>query len=267
MGLQSLGYGSMQLLIFKSAMQISIAVPFSMIQWDAASSSRCPLRCSFSELALKIKAMDCKLWCFVLFRGIFGAITSVVYFEAIAHLPIGDAMALYSLYPIPTVFVAFIALRERVSIHYVVALLLSVAGTVILIHPAFVFGDDLGEDHHKETMTGYIAAILSAVLMSGVFIFIRLAKAAPPTVLIVAQGISCIVEGVVIGLWLQSFYGLHSVADYVCLCSIGVIGFGAQWGLTKLSHFGKMKAGVFHGLNLNMHSGHHKCYQLHWHRY
>ena len=71
--------------------------------------------------------------------------------------------------------------------------------------------------------------------MSGVFIFIRLAKKAPTTILIIVQGISCIIEGVIFGFLLETFRGLYNWEDYVCLLSVGVIGYGAQWSLTKAS--------------------------------
>ena len=223
----NLGYQSMQILIFKSAIQISIAIPLSLIIFNHNS-----IKCDWKNLIENTKQIDKKLWIFIICRGIFGALTSIFYFESIARLPIGDAMAIYSMYPVPTSFVAICILNENISYKYILSLILCIIGIFLIIHPSFIFGMD---DPDKSMFVGYIAAIISAILMSGVFIFIRLAKKAPPTILIVSQGISCIVEGVVIMLLFQNFYGLFTVYDYICLLSIGCIGYLAQWNLTKAS--------------------------------
>eukprot|EP01084_Bolivina_argentea_P248632 415942_1 len=226
----NLGYASMQILLFKASTQIAIAIPFSLIKCNRKFS----IECGLSDLKENIRKIDNKLWIFILLRGLFGALTTVFYFEAIVKLPVGDAIVLYSMYPVPTAFVSFCALNEGLSYKYIFSLVLCVIGTFLIIQPDFIFGSDIGQNEYN-IMIGYVSAILSAVLMSGVFIFIRLAKAAPPTILIIAQGISCIIEALIIGLIFQHFNGLNTVNDFICLCSIGIVGYCAQWSLTKAS--------------------------------
>ena len=233
----NLGYQSMQILIFKSMIQISIAIPISLMKFENKNKNNAffmsSIKCDFKNLLTKTKQIGKKLWIFIIFRGIFGALTSIFYFEAITKLPIGDAMAIYSMYPVPTSFVAICILNENISYKYFISLLLCIIGTFLIIHPVFIFGDNTEEN--KSIIIGYITAIISAILMSGVFIFIRLAKKAPPTILIISQGISCIIEGVILLFIFQHFYLLYTIYDYICLLSIGCIGYLAQWSLTKSS--------------------------------
>ena len=127
---------------------------------------------------------------------------------------------------------AFITIREQISLHYMTALLLSVARILILIHPSFIFGDEVDENHEKETLTGYVAVNSEGGIDVRV-VYIHSFGQSSSSYDVQCTSANVMYFGVIIGLRFHTFYGLHCIVDYVRLCCIGVIGFGAQSRLTR----------------------------------
>jgi drug/metabolite transporter (DMT)-like permease len=76
----------------------------------------------------------------ILLRGLIGATAFILAYHSISCLPLGDATLLFSLYPIVATFVARAALKEKVPPATLWALLVTVAGVVLLCRPSFLFG-------------------------------------------------------------------------------------------------------------------------------
>merc|ERR1719433_1692668 len=74
-------------------------------------------------------------------RGAFGGLGFMCYFKAVSCLPLGDAITLFSLYPIVTVIAAWLVLKESLTKMKCASVLLSIFGAVLIARPTFVFGN------------------------------------------------------------------------------------------------------------------------------
>jgi drug/metabolite transporter (DMT)-like permease len=79
----------------------------------------------------------------VLWRSLLGTLSMIGTFYALSSrtLSLGDTVTLFNLTPVFLALLAPIFLRERTTSGVVVALALSLAGVVLVLHPSFVFGD------------------------------------------------------------------------------------------------------------------------------
>lgn len=74
----------------------------------------------------------------VIARGILGSLGFVMYFYSISSLPLGDAITLFSLYPIHTLFLAKIFLNEDITPVHIIATVTSVLGAICIAGPTFL---------------------------------------------------------------------------------------------------------------------------------
>ena len=80
-------------------------------------------------------------------RCFLGFLSTVTHFGALAQLPYATAIVLLFLYPVLTVFLAWIFLRERISFIDFVALLLAFIGVIIFANPQWIDYDDSFSSH------------------------------------------------------------------------------------------------------------------------
>ena len=66
-------------------------------------------------------------------RGITGGLVVVLYFDALARIPAGEAGILYNLFPVIATGMALVVFRERPTWHLLVAVLLASAGVVLVL--------------------------------------------------------------------------------------------------------------------------------------
>jgi len=116
----------------------------------------------------------------VLLRGVIGGMGFPLYFYAMESIPLGDAVTLFSLYPIITLFMARIVLGEKMKLTHLTAALASVIGAVIIAGPSFLCWNKcmtdqskLDEDKSSNQRLGYIAAIIGSFCASCVIVLIR----------------------------------------------------------------------------------------------
>jgi drug/metabolite transporter (DMT)-like permease len=76
----------------------------------------------------------------LLLRGLFGFCGLTCSFYAVIHLPLADATLLQFLHPVFTVALAALILRERIGGGVWLGAPLSLAGVLLVVRPAFVFG-------------------------------------------------------------------------------------------------------------------------------
>ena len=75
-------------------------------------------------------------------RGIVGGTGAILYFHAVTLLPLGDAVCVFSVFPVFTAFLAWIFFKEKLTCMHVIALILSVAGVILISRPQFIFNDN-----------------------------------------------------------------------------------------------------------------------------
>lgn len=66
-------------------------------------------------------------------RGIFGGISALLYFLAIARIPAGEATLLNNTFPIWAVLIALFLLDERPTVHLGIALVIAVTGVFLVL--------------------------------------------------------------------------------------------------------------------------------------
>ena len=118
----------------------------------------------------------------VLLRGLVGSLGFVCFYSAMAVLPLGDGLALLSLSPVFTVFLAAAFLGEPVRSLHLASAGLSVLGTTLIARPTFLFGRDASWDGNWDgdgggggarTAAGVATALLGSCLASGVLVLVR----------------------------------------------------------------------------------------------
>lgn len=104
----------------------------------------------------------------VVVRGIVGGTGFCLYFYTISKLPLGDATALVALKPVPTIFLGRILLGEQIRLLHILVTILSVAGSVLIAQPSFLFGQE-----QAQASLGHLTGILGACCAAGVFTLVR----------------------------------------------------------------------------------------------
>ena len=69
-------------------------------------------------------------------RGVLGGLAVLLYFAALARIPVAEATLLNNTFPILGTLLSFYALRERPSLHLVVALGVVALGVLLVLRPA-----------------------------------------------------------------------------------------------------------------------------------
>lgn len=112
----------------------------------------------------------------VIARGILGGCGFIMYFYSMSAVPLGDAVTLFSLYPIHTLLLARVFLNEQIRTTHVVATIASVVGATLIAGPTFLFSNksiQTEENHDIVNPTGYVTAFIGSFFGSFVIILIR----------------------------------------------------------------------------------------------
>jgi len=121
----------------------------------------------------------------VILRGIVGGgFGFICYFYAIKSLPLGDAVTLFSIYPIYTIFMAKCFLNENITCTHVIVIIINLIGGMMIAGPSFLSlghghssngnnGDYESSAHTKYNVLGYVLAIAGGFFAASVVILIR----------------------------------------------------------------------------------------------
>ncbi len=101
-------------------------------------------------------------------RGLFGGLAALLYFQAIARIPAGEATLLNNTFPIWAVIISFAVLGERPTIHLALALAVASAGVFLALG---------GGRLPRALGAGELLAIASAVLAGAAVTTIRALRA------------------------------------------------------------------------------------------
>ena len=112
----------------------------------------------------------------VIARGIIGGgLGFLCKIYAIKTLPLGDAVTLFSLYPIYTIIFASIYLNEPMTFKRMMISIIGVVGGVLIAGPSFLSkrGDPTLIMEQEYNPWGYAAALIGSLLQTSVIILIR----------------------------------------------------------------------------------------------
>jgi drug/metabolite transporter (DMT)-like permease len=92
----------------------------------------------------------------LLMRGVFGCLSMALYFYAISHLALADAVMLNYFSPIPTLVLSYFVLGERLSAKSVLFVCLALFGVGLILGPQFNVASLAG-------LAGFLSAFTAAV--------------------------------------------------------------------------------------------------------
>ena len=101
-------------------------------------------------------------------RGLIGGAGFLLDYHCMSVLPLGDAMTLMSLYPIPTIFFARVFLNEEIKPFHFAVTIASVIGAVFIAQPTFLFGGGT-----TGNTLGYVTGCLGSLCLASILILIR----------------------------------------------------------------------------------------------
>jgi len=232
-----LGYPSGELLMFRGLEQIvimAIAVLFNRTEqrliWEQLRTF------STSELS----------W--IAWRGFFGAAGGISYFIALCILPMGDAIAVFSIYPLFCSFCAYFFLREKITIIHVILLFVSFIGVALIAQPSFLsFLSTPSQSDGNDDSVYYLIPIFGAFFAGMAYICMRKLQHTNIKILIMSYSIFSVVIGVSSTLVFRAcqttffgatqfrFVGLTEwefAKEWAVVIAMGVIGYFAQTTLT-----------------------------------
>ena len=178
----SAGLPSTELVLFRGIFQFSWVASAMVFTMDGNNSHNNDNDLPQQRKALILRPFGSKLVRpIVIARGMVGGLGFVLYYYTVSVLPLGDATTLLSLNPIVTVLAARIVLGERLYPSYVLAAAASVVGSILIAHPASLFGHNPRNQDHvppKSTIInpssfGYLTAMLGTCCGASVYILIR----------------------------------------------------------------------------------------------
>jgi drug/metabolite transporter (DMT)-like permease len=109
-------------------------------------------------------------------RGVFGATAMTSFYAAILLLPLGDGMCLFFFHPCLTAVAAWAIRGEALGLLGAAGVVVSLVGTVVVIHPPMLFGGHAAWGPARIAGTGF--GLVSAVCCAGAFICIRCGRCA-----------------------------------------------------------------------------------------
>ena len=154
-------------------------------------------------------------------RGIVGCISLIFFFYAIKLMPLASAVSLRYLSPFFAMVLAMYLLHENILKRQWIYMLIAFAGAVLI--KGFDF---------RISLFAFVVILISAFFSGMVYFVIRRIGTSehPIVIILYFAGISSIVS--LIGSLFQNNYPI-GVQDILPLISIGVLGFGGQFFMTK----------------------------------
>lgn len=113
----------------------------------------------------------------VILRGVVGgAFGFICYFYSIKSLPLGDAITVFSIYPVYTIFMAKFFLNESITCRHIIITILNLIGGAFIAGPSFLSfrnGDDVDAHGEQYNPLGYITALVGGFFAAAVVILIK----------------------------------------------------------------------------------------------
>lgn len=177
------------------------------------------------------------LW--LIMRGITGASAGILYFEAVTLVPIGNAIAIFSLYPVTTVFFAYIFLKEKIGRIHCIALIVAIGGGLLVSQPGFIFNNNnnsKSDSKNNYNSMGYLCSLTAAIFAGLSFIAIRKLKNFDSSYVVLSYAVGCTIFGLVFA-YILAPKGIRFPADnnlkkylleWLLLFSAGIVAYLAN---------------------------------------
>lgn len=137
------------------------------------------------------RRMSAKAWRLYAGRGLVHGIAVILWFYAMARIPVAEVTALGYTSPIFVTIGAAIFLGERLRARRIVAILIGLAGVLIILRPGF-----------QEVGSGQLAQVIAAPLFAASFIFAKiLTNHARPAEIVAMLSLACTATLLPFALW------------------------------------------------------------------
>jgi drug/metabolite transporter (DMT)-like permease len=155
-----------------------------------------------------------------LVRNVAGYLGISLSFLSLTLIPLADAITLQSTLPMFTIVFAAVLLGERVGLHRWSAMAVGFLGAVLILRPGFA-----------EISVGMLVALASALCFGVSDTMARKLSSTDSTAVIVFYSFALqvpIAFAVALFNWVTP-----SAQDWLWLIALGLVSFGAQWGLSR----------------------------------
>eukprot|EP01084_Bolivina_argentea_P240062 403385_1 len=240
------GYPSGELLMFRGIEQILIIIITVTIYKEYATiRDNCKKLNKYSIMWL-------------ILRGFSGSCAGLSYFLAISVLPLGDAIAVFSIYPLTCCVFGWILLKEEITWIHFALIISSSCGVMLVAQPTFLsfmfkgtFSDNDRVDSHL-----YVIPIIGAFWAGIAFVSMRKSKGTHIKLLVLSYSIFSCVAGIlstIIYHYLHAFEnhvlfkfvgfnGWNEIKQWLVLLGMGIVGYFAQTTMTFSAQ--KLQAGL-----------------------
>ncbi len=153
-------------------------------------------------------------------RSLFGLAAMYCFFYSIAYIPLAESVLLSYTTPLFAPFMAYFLLKERVSSHLMLAILLGFVGVFFLLHPEF----------NAFSWVSFIALGAGLFASAAMTIIRKLSKTEPTTRIVFYYGLICTLLSSIPLLWVSQWPDIDSL---MVLIAVGMFATAGQFFLTK----------------------------------
>jgi drug/metabolite transporter (DMT)-like permease len=175
-------------------------------------------------------------------RGLFGGCAVLLYFTAIARIPLSSAAMLANSYPLFAILYSAILIKEKPNLDSLLIMLLAFIGMFLILEPRFGKID-----------IGYFLAVAAAVIGGVAVTAIReLRKTDSSWMITLSQMVGAAVFSLAL---LPAGFRLPNLTEWILLCLVGLLGTGAQLFFARPFRFiptaeGSMVAPIYTALTV-----------------
>jgi drug/metabolite transporter (DMT)-like permease len=162
-------------------------------------------------------------WDLLAARGLFGAISGLLYFMAIREVSAGEATLLNSQFPIWAVLISLFLLGERPTVHLAIALAIASAGVFLVLG-----GGQARFQLGRGEVLGLVSAVFGGMAVTAIRFLRASAKVPAPTVFFAFA-----VGGILVGLPASGGAWPTSPTAWLAALAVGVTAFIAQLTMTE----------------------------------
>ena len=225
---KKLGYDAFELLLSRGIVQLVLNLLLQLILINNINDNR-----------LDYKLFTNLDWIYIIIRGIIGFCVAILFYTGIQLLPLGDASALFSTFPIWTFIVCYIFLNEKINKIHILSLFFGIIGIILISQPTFLF--DFNNNNKIINQFGVFSCLFAAICNGFAFLILRKIKHIKAIYAVYSYSIMCIIGSIIYGLSL-GFNQWKSInnngyIDILLLICIGIFGFCGQYFMTKSTQF------------------------------
>jgi drug/metabolite transporter (DMT)-like permease len=170
-------------------------------------------------------------------RGLLDSSAEVLLVFAVTSLPLGEAIAITSLYPITGTLFSGVCLKEPVSPLYSIIIVIITAGIFLISQPAFLFGNNV-VSHDGDTAAGlsktigYVCGLSASICAGSTYPISRVANTVNTVHFMLSTAVMTVALSLVIAIVVpsQQFCAPTNAVIWLSLIGQGLVGSVGSFG-------------------------------------